>query len=210
MSRGVRFDGTFTVVGSPSDSTNDAYTIEANRGEHRTFPQGTFTPREAPHAEGYSDGIHNLLIVPSLAIDLGGGLEILEPISEEELEANATTFHVSSFVVTSESLPVGVIIDGSPGREISVRDVLSGVIGQLQQPVPEAFLQKLERLNRSRLEQVKHLRDRRVVDGKLSDNSVRWIDWLSPDERTFMGLSSEQSLEAGVTSRVLKIPGRDV
>ncbi|KAG6915699.1 hypothetical protein DXG01_010341 [Tephrocybe rancida] len=198
VSRGVRFSGTHAVVGSPSDSTNDA-----NQGQSRTSSPGTPTLRG-----DYTDGIHSVLRMPESAIDLiEGPPAFSETLPPEVLNANATASHVSNFIVTSMSLPVGIDITCPTGSEIRVRDVLRGVVSHLQQPVPDTWLQDLRNTDESRYLEVYLRCNTRVRLGKLEDPSVRWVDYLPDNEHTFMGLSSERAREGGITSRVLKIPG---
>ncbi|KAG6886934.1 hypothetical protein C0995_003104, partial [Termitomyces sp. Mi166 len=151
----------------------------------------------------YRDGIHSELREPSMVFDLGSLVHPAVHFNESILSAPATSPYVPSFAITSQSLPWKITISSQAGCILTVYDVLYGIINFLQRPAAKA-LAELSQTDWVKFFEVDNRRKRRVEKDNLDDPSARHIDWLSSEERIFMGLSSEKGSVMDSTERILK------
>lgn len=203
--RSVRFnEDVDCVVYTPevSIATTPSSAVDTNVGQELV---GDSFYIDEDSADLYRDGIHLELREPSVKLDLSGHVNPADIFHESILNAPATSGPILRLLISSRSLPWKIIV--LPQHDyLTVRDVLITIIHSLQRPAANELLE-LQQSDWDLFLRVDRRRKKRLEKDKLDehDRLARRVDWLPSKERVFFGLSSEQSLVADSSERILKV-----
>ncbi|KAG6868026.1 hypothetical protein C0993_008226 [Termitomyces sp. T159_Od127] len=176
------------AVYPPEAPTPNSPSLETNTEQDSVTDSSDIDQEFTGH---YRDGIHVQLREPSVKLDLSGSVNPTDIIQQYVLKAPATVTHVSTFIISSRSLPCKITVSRQDGH-LTVHDVLDGIISSLRLPA-------------AKVSQESQQTDRGLFLRVDLGVTIRWIDLLPQHERVFFGLSSEQGSGNDHTERILKV-----